>query len=62
LILGFTKDGDRLKRAAADGTARSWSIADQEVLAQVRVDASGQCVAFDVTESLARVLAEGKVS
>ena len=47
LMLGFAGDGDRLGSAAADGTARSWSIADQRELAQVRVDASGQCAAFD---------------
>jgi WD40 repeat protein len=49
LMLGFAGDGDRLVSAAADGTARSWSLADQGELAQVRVDASGQCAAFDAT-------------
>lgn len=47
LMLGLTRDGDRLASAAADGTVRLWSLSQQQQLAQVRVDASGQCAAFD---------------
>lgn len=45
LQLGFF--GDRLLSAAADGTVRLWSLTEQELVAQVRVDASGQCAGFD---------------
>jgi WD40 repeat protein len=48
LMLGFTSDEEQLVSAAADGTARQWSLSRQEQVAQVRVDAAGQCAAFDV--------------
>lgn len=47
LMLGFTEDQDRLVSAAADGTVRLWSLAEQRQLAQVRVDATLHCAAFD---------------
>jgi WD40 repeat protein len=47
LMLGFTNDADQLVSAAADGTARQWSVSRQEQIAQIRVDAAGQCAAFD---------------
>lgn len=47
LMLGFTSHTDQLVSAAADGTARQWSLSRQEQIAQVRVDAAGQCAAFD---------------
>jgi len=47
LMLGFSADADRLVSAAADGTVRSWSLAEQRQLAEVRVDASLQCGAFN---------------
>lgn len=46
LMLGFDEGSDALVSAAADGTVRRWRIEDQ-VGFQVRVDASGQCAAFD---------------
>jgi len=46
LMLGFGSDADRLVSAAADGTVRSWSLAEPRQLAEVRVDASLQCGAF----------------
>lgn len=45
LQLGFF--GDRLLSAGADGTVRLWSLIEQQTVAQVRVDASGQCAGFD---------------
>ncbi|MGQ0773883.1 MAG: NB-ARC domain-containing protein [Pseudonocardiales bacterium] len=47
LMVGFTQDPDRLVSAAADGTVRIWSLAEQHQVAEVRVDASLQCAAFD---------------
>ncbi|WP_460532869.1 NB-ARC domain-containing protein [Flindersiella endophytica] len=47
LMLGFTPDLEHLVTAAADGTVRLWSLPDQRQLAQVRVDASLHCAAFD---------------
>ncbi|MGI5401928.1 NB-ARC domain-containing protein [Streptomyces sp. CA-135486] len=47
LMLGFTSDRDRLVSAAADGTVRLWSISEQRQIAEVRVDASLHCAAFD---------------
>ncbi|MGH4011612.1 MAG: WD40 repeat domain-containing protein [Pseudonocardiaceae bacterium] len=46
LLLGFTRNPDRLVSAAADGTARIWSLSEQRQLAEVRLDASLQCAAF----------------
>ncbi|MGH3922560.1 MAG: WD40 repeat domain-containing protein [Pseudonocardiaceae bacterium] len=46
LMLGFTRNPDRLISAAADGTARIWSLSEQRQLAEVRIDASLQCAAF----------------
>ncbi len=46
-MLGFAAHPDRLVSAAADGTARLWSLSEQRQLAQVRVDASLHCAAFD---------------
>jgi WD40 repeat protein len=46
-MLGFTPDLEHLVSAAADGTVRLWSLPDQRQLAQVRVDASLHCAAFD---------------
>lgn len=47
LMLGFADDGDGLVSAAADGTVRLWSISEQRQKAEVRVDASLHCAAFD---------------
>ena len=47
LLLGFTADPDVLGSAAADGTVRSWSIAGQKQLAEIRVDPSLQAAGFD---------------
>ncbi len=47
LMLGFTDDGDGLVSAAADGTVRHWSVSRQRQTAEVRVDASLHCAAFD---------------
>lgn len=47
LMLGFTSDPDRLVSAAADGTARIWSLIEQRQLAEVRIDGSLHCAAFD---------------
>lgn len=47
LLVGFTDVDDRVVSAAADGTARVWSVGSQQQVAQVRADTSGQCAAFD---------------
>lgn len=47
LMLGFADDGDGLVSAAADGTVRLWSLREQRQKAEVRVDASLHCAAFD---------------
>ncbi|WP_411574222.1 NB-ARC domain-containing protein [Streptomyces fradiae] len=47
LMLGFTDDEDRLVSAAADGTVRLWSLGEQRQIAEVRVDASLHCAAFE---------------
>ena len=47
LMVGFDTDTDMLVSAAADGTVRAWSQAGQKQLAEVRVDASLHCAAFD---------------
>ncbi|MFI2486869.1 NB-ARC domain-containing protein [Promicromonospora kroppenstedtii] len=51
LMLGFAEDGSWLASTAADGTVRRWSLdgetAGRPGSVQVRVDASGQCAAFD---------------
>ena len=47
LMAGFTTDPDVLVSAAADGTIRSWSLAGQKQLAEIRVDASLQSAALD---------------
>ncbi len=49
LLLGFAHEADRLVSAAADGTVRLWSLSRQLEIAQIRVDASGQCGSFDPT-------------
>ncbi|GAA3368739.1 hypothetical protein GCM10020367_08310 [Streptomyces sannanensis] len=54
LMLGFAA-GDKLVSAAADGTVRLWSLAEQRQLAEVRVDATLHCAAFDPATS--RILA-----
>lgn len=47
LMVAFTADPDRLVSAAADGTVRLWSLAEQQQLAEVRVDGSLNCAAYD---------------
>lgn len=52
LMLGFSEDGSWLASTAADGTVRRWALDGADTLprrgaVQVRVDASGQCAAFD---------------
>jgi WD40 repeat protein len=47
LMVAFTGDSDRLVSAAADGTVRLWSLAGQQQLAEVRVDGSLNCAAYD---------------
>jgi len=47
LLVGFTADPDVIVSAAADGTIRSWSLAGQKQLAQIRIDASLQAAALD---------------
>lgn len=51
LMLSFSGDPDRLVSAAADGTVRLWSLAEARQLAEVRVDASLHCAAFDLATS-----------
>ncbi|MFG2561065.1 WD40 repeat domain-containing protein [Streptomyces sp. NPDC048496] len=47
LMLGFTSGEDHLVSAAADGTVRLWSLGEQRQIAEVRVDASLHCAAFE---------------
>ncbi|WP_405021710.1 NB-ARC domain-containing protein (plasmid) [Kitasatospora sp. NBC_00070] len=47
LMVGFTNIPDRLVSAAADGTVRLWSLAEQQQLAEVRVDGSLNCASYD---------------
>ena len=47
LMLGFSADGASLVSAAADGTARRWALDGRGGSAQLRVDASAQCAAYD---------------
>ncbi|MFI9487376.1 NB-ARC domain-containing protein [Promicromonospora sp. NPDC052451] len=52
LMLGFSGDGSWLASTAADGTVRRWALDGDDARrghdsVQVRVDASGQCAAFD---------------
>lgn len=52
LMLGFSEDGSWLASTAADGTVRRWALGSdaarrEHSSAQIRVDASGQCAAFD---------------
>jgi WD40 repeat protein len=49
LMLGFPANPDRLISAAADGTARIWSLSEQRQIAEVRIDASLHCAAYDPT-------------
>jgi WD40 repeat protein len=49
LMAGFLSTPDHLVSAAADGTVRLWSLSEQRQLAEVRVDASLHCAAFDPT-------------
>jgi hypothetical protein len=46
-MLGFATDPGVLVSAAADGTIRSWSLAEQKQLAEIRVAPSLQTAAFD---------------
>ncbi|WP_213456637.1 NB-ARC domain-containing protein [Rhizomonospora bruguierae] len=46
LMLGFASTTDQIVSAAADGTVRSWSEAEQRQSAEIRVDASLHCAAF----------------
>ncbi len=55
LMIEFVEGTDLLVSAAADGTVRLWSLSEQRQLAQVRVDASLHCAAFD--QSAHRVVA-----
>ncbi|WP_394329366.1 hypothetical protein [Nocardiopsis sp. CNR-923] len=47
LMLGFASHEDQLVSAAADGTVRLWSLSEQRQIAEVRVDASLHCAAYD---------------
>ncbi|WP_238783328.1 NB-ARC domain-containing protein [Streptomyces monomycini] len=47
LMVGFTSTPDRLVSAAADGTVRLWSLSEQQQIAEVRVDGSLNCAAYD---------------
>jgi len=47
LMLALLPDRDVLVSAAADGTARLWSTSQRRELAQVRLDATLHCAAFD---------------
>ncbi|WP_280684912.1 NB-ARC domain-containing protein [Kitasatospora sp. MAA19] len=47
LVIAFTAKPDQLVSAAADGTIRLWSLAEQRQLAEVRVDGSLNCAAYD---------------
>jgi len=47
LMVAFTREHDLLVSAAADGTVRAWSLRHQRQVAQVRVDATLHCAAFD---------------
>ncbi|MEV7955323.1 NB-ARC domain-containing protein [Streptomyces sp. NPDC088141] len=49
LMAAFLDDPDHLASAAADGTVRLWSLTEQRQLAEVRVDASLHCAAYDQT-------------
>lgn len=49
LMLAFIEGTDLIVSAAADGTVRLWSLPEQRQVAQVRVDASLHCAAFDET-------------
>jgi len=51
LMLGLIADRDRLVSGAADGTVRLWSVSQQRQLAEVRIDASLHCAAFDPRNS-----------
>jgi hypothetical protein len=55
LILGFSADDASLVSAAADGTARRWTLDGQGGSAQVRVDASAQCASYDLSTGHAAV-------
>jgi WD40 repeat protein len=52
LMIGFTSDPDVIISAAADGTVRSWSLARQKQLAEIRVDASLQTAALDAGKGI----------
>ncbi|MCF2533805.1 hypothetical protein LZ495_42225 [Yinghuangia sp. KLBMP8922] len=54
-MAAFTNDPDRLVSAAAGGTVRLWSLTGQHQVAEVRIDASLHCAAFDADSG--RVLA-----
>ncbi|MFF2751742.1 NB-ARC domain-containing protein [Kitasatospora sp. NPDC058048] len=47
LMVAFTSAPDRLVSAAADGTVRLWSLTEQQQLAEVRIDGSLNCAAYD---------------
>ena len=59
LMIGFTADPDVLVSAAADGTIRSWSLAGQKQLAEVRADASLQAAAFDIRHGIVLAASAG---
>lgn len=59
LMIGFTADPDVLVSAAADGTIRTWSLAEQKQLAEVRVDASLQTAAFDADSGVVLAASAG---
>ena len=52
LMLGFTADPTVLVSAAADGTVRSWSMAEQKQLAEIRLAPSLQTAAFDARSGM----------
>ncbi|MCQ4044657.1 NB-ARC domain-containing protein [Streptantibioticus rubrisoli] len=47
LMVAFTENPNQLVSAAADGTVRLWSLSEQQQLAEVRIDGSLNCAAYD---------------
>lgn len=62
LMLGLGAGRGQIVSAAADGTVRVWSIEESMELAQVRVDASLNCAAFDSVSRTALVGSAGGVA
>lgn len=58
-MIGFTADPDVLVSAAADGTIRAWSLSGHKHLAEVRVDASLQTAAFDISSGIVLAASAG---